>query len=307
MLTRNGFLYEVKKNKVLFLMLLPAVVYFIVFHYLPMVGILLAFKNFNYSDGIWFSPWAGLDNFKFLFKSGDLLLITKNTILYNLGFILVNDTLAICTAILLSELSGRIYKKYCQSVMLLPYFISFVLLGAFSYNLFNYEFGSLNTLLKFFNLQPINVYGMPEVWKYILVAFNTWKWVGYGTIIYLAAIMNISSEYYEAAKIDGATIAQQIRFITFPLLMPTIMIVFLFKLGSIVRGQFELFYQIVGDNGTLYKATDIIDTYVFRSLARNFDIGMGTAAGLYQSLFGFVLIMLVNYVIKKVREDYALF
>ena len=307
MLTRDGIIYEIKRNKVLFLMLVPAIIYFIVFHYLPMIGIILAFKNFNYSDGIWHSPWAGLDNFKFLFKSGDLFLITKNTILYNLGFILVNDSIAICTAIFLSELSGKIYKKYCQSVMLLPYFISFVLLGAFSYNLFNYEFGSLNTLLKFLNFQPVNLYGTPEVWKYILVVFNTWKWVGYGTIIYLTAIISISSEYYEAADMDGATIFQQIRYITIPLLMPTIVIVFLFKLGSIVRGQFELFYQIVGDNGGLFKATDIIDTYVFRSLVRNFDIGMGTAAGLYQSLFGFALIMIVNYVIKKVREDYALF
>lgn len=303
----KGFLYEVKKNKVLFLMLLPAIVWFIVFAYFPMTGLVLAFKNYNYTDGIFNSPWVGFDNFKFLFVSGAIYRITTNTILYNFVFIGLGTISQIAAAVFLSEMTGKWFKKLSQSLMFLPYFISYVLLGAFVYNIFNFEFGSLNTLLKTFNLTPIDVYGTPGIWKYIIICFYLWKWIGYGSIIYLAAIMSINSEYYEAARMDGATVFQEIRHITLPLIMPTVVILFLFNIGSLLRGQFDLFYQLIGDNGNLFEATDIIDTYVFRALTRSFDIGMGSAVGFYQSVFGLLLVVTVNYIIKKINSDYALF
>lgn len=181
-----------------------------------------------------------------------------------------------------------------------------MLVGAFVYNLFS-DLGVVNSVLKQIGLHPYDFYLHTAPWKFIIVFFNIWKGLGYGTVIYLAAIMAISDEYYEAAKIDGATIFQQIRNITLPLLKPTFILLILFSLGGIMKGQFDLFYQIIGSNGMLYDATDIIDTYVFRSLTVNFDIGMGTAAGLYQSFFGFALIMIVNFIIRKTNKDYSLF
>lgn len=191
--------------------------------------------------------------------------------------------------------------------MFLPYFISFVLLSVIAYNMFNYESGFVNTVLKRFEAGPVDIYNTPWIWVFLIIIFYLWKNLGYSMVIYLAAITGISDEYYEAARIDGANIFQRIWYITVPMLKPTFVILLLFSLGSIMKGQFDLFYQLIGNNGVLYNATDIIDTYVYRSLKVTFDIGMATAAGLYQSLFGFILIMTVNYIIRKVNEDYALF
>jgi putative aldouronate transport system permease protein len=272
-----------------------------------MGGVYLAFTKYNYVDGIFGSPFVGMDNFRFLYISGNLFNITKNTVLYNIAFLLTGNLCQIAVAIFISEIPGRLFKKVSQSLMFLPYFVSFVLVGLVVYNILNYETGLLNTILKSLNFEPIDVYGNVGAWKYILVLFNIWKGIGYGSVIYLAAIMGIDREMYEAATIDSANIFQQIRYITLPMLKPTFIVLVLLQLGNILRGQFELFYQIIGSNGTLYKATDIIDTYVFRALVNSFDIGMGTAVGLYQSFFGFVLIMTVNTIVKKVSPDYALF
>ena len=304
---KHPFLHELCRNRVLFIMLLPAILYFLIFRYLPMFGVYLAFTRYNYIDGMFGSPFVGMDNFRFLYISGALFNITKNTVLYNIAFLITGNAAQILVAIFISEIPGRIYKKTTQSLMFLPYFVSFVLVGLVVYNLLNYETGALNSALRSLGLEPVDVYGNVGAWKYILVLFNIWKGIGYGSVIYLAAIMGIDREIYEAARIDSANIFQQTRFITLPMLKPTFIILVLLQLGNILRGQFELFYQIVGSNGTLYKATDIIDTYVFRALVNTFDIGMGTAAGLYQSFFGFVLIMLVNTIVKKVNSDYALF
>jgi putative aldouronate transport system permease protein len=303
---KSGFLRELNRNKMLFLMVAPTLLFFIVFSYIPMVGVYYAFTKFDFEGGLFGSEFIGLKNFEFLFKSGILWNLTKNTVLYNLAFIILGNIMQIICAIFLAQLSSKFFKKTAQSLMFLPYFLSWVLVGAFVFNLFS-DLGVVNTVLKQLGLQPYDFYLQTAPWKYIIVFFNIWKGIGYGTVIYLAAIMSISDEYYEAAKIDGATIFQQIRRITLPLLMPTFILLILFSLGGIMKGQFDLFYQIIGNNGMLYDVTDIIDTYVFRSLTVNFDIGMGTAAGLYQSFFGFVLIMLVNYIIKKTREEYALF
>ncbi len=304
---KNGVLQELKKNKVLFFMLTPTLIFFIINNYLPMVGIYYAFTKFDFRGGLFGSPFIGLKNFEFLYKSDTLINITKNTIEYNLIFIVIGNALQILTAVLLSLLIGKWFRKATQTLMFLPYFVSYVILSVLVYNLFNYEYGFINTFLKSFNIGPIDFYNTPGIWKFLIVIFYLWKWLGYGTVIYLAAILGISKDYYEAAEIDGANIFQQIRTITLPLLKPTFIILFLFSLGSIMKGQFELFYQMVGNNGNLYTTTDIIDTYVYRSLMVDFDIGMGTAAGLYQSLFGFILIMAVNYLVKRKNPEYALF
>ncbi|MDQ0193809.1 ABC transporter permease [Paenibacillus wynnii] len=303
---KGGIIREFNRNKVLFLMVAPTLLFFLIFSYIPMVGVYYAFTKFDFDGGLFGSEFIGLKNFEFLYKSGILWNLTKNTVLYNLAFIILGNIMQVICAIFLAQLSSKFFKKTAQSLMFLPYFLSWVLVGAFVFNLFS-DFGVINTLLKQLGLQPYDFYLQTTPWKYIIVFFNIWKGIGYGTVIYLAAIMSISDEYYEAAKIDGANIFQQIRRITLPLLMPTFILLILFSLGGIMKGQFDLFYQIIGNNGMLYDVTDIIDTYVFRSLTVNFDIGMGTAAGLYQSFFGFVIIMLVNYIIKKTREEYALF
>lgn len=303
----KGFWAELSRNKIMFLMVAPALLFFIVFSYIPMVGVYLAFTKFSFDGGIFGSPFIGMENFKFLYQSGTLWNLTKNTVLYNLAFIFIGNFLQLVCAIFLSQIGNKYFKKATQSIMFLPFFISWVLVGAFVFNLFNSDTGVINTLLKQLGMQPYDFYLNTAPWKYIIVFFSVWKGLGYGTVIYLASIMSISDEYYEAAEIDGANIFQQIRSITIPLLTPTFILLIIFSLGGILKGQFDLFYQIIGSNGMLYDATDIIDTYVYRSLAVNFDIGMGTAAGLYQSFFGFLLVILVNFIVKKFREDYALF
>jgi putative aldouronate transport system permease protein len=306
-LSKKGLLYELMKSRVLYLMILPTLLFFIIVSYLPMIGVYLAFTKFNFRDGLLGSPFVGFENFKFLFQSGTLLNITRNTVLYNFAFIFLSNFLGIFVAIMLNEVRSRWFKKVTQSVMFFPYFISFVIVGAFVYNIFNYESGFLNSLLKALHIEAFNAYGTTWIWQYILVALYLWKNIGYNTIIYLAAITSISDEYYEAARMDGANIFQQIRRITIPLLMPTFIVLLLLSLGGIMRGQFDLFYQVIGSNGTLFNSTDIIDTYVFRALKVTFDIGLGTAAGLYQSFFGCILILTVNYLIRRKHEEYALF
>ena len=304
---KNGFILEISKNRVMWLMILPAIIFFLIFSYLPMIGIVLAFKNFNYNQGILGSPWVGLENFRFLFTSGTIWRVTKNTILYNLVFIGLGLVVQISLAIMLSEIGRKWYKKITQSFMFLPYFVSYVLLAAFVYNIFNYEYGVLNNILISLGFERFDAYGNAGVWKYVLVFFNEWKGLGYGVVIYLATFTGISSEYYEASKIDGANKWKEIWYITLPLLKSTVIVITLFAVGRIMRGQFELFYQIIGNNGNLFSTTDIIDTYVFRMLTQSFNPGMGTAAGLYQSVTSFVLILFVNYLVKKAEPEYSLF
>lgn len=307
MLKKNGVLRELVTNRILFLMLLPALIFFLINSYVPMVGIYYAFTRFDFNTSLFNSQFVGLDNFKFLWKSGVLARLTLNTVGYNIVFILLGNVLAIALAILLSELRLQWFKKLTQSIMFLPYFVSFVILSVIVYNVFNYESGFLNSTLKSFGYESLDVYNTPWVWVFLIIIFYLWKNIGYSMVIYLASITGISEEYYEAAKIDGANIFQRIWYITVPMLKTTFVMLLLFALGSIMKGQFDLFYQLIGNNGVLYNTTDILDTYVYRSLKVTFDIGMSTAAGLYQSLFGFVLIMTVNYIIKKINDEYALF
>jgi putative aldouronate transport system permease protein len=291
----------------LFLMLIPALIFFVINNYIPMVGIYYAFTRFNFRGGLFGSPFIGFENFNFLMRSGKLLSLTVNTIGYNIAFILVSNILQIFFAIVLSQLWGVLFRRISQSLIFLPYFVSYVILNAIVYSIFNYDTGYINTLLTSLGIERFNAYGTAWIWRILMVVFFVWKSLGYGTVVYLAAITGISQEYYEAAKIDGAGVIQQIFKITIPLLAPTFIILLLFALGGIMRGHFDLFYQVIGNNGLLFEATDILDTYVYRSLKQNFDVGMGTAAGLYQSIVGFVVIMTTNRIIKKTQPDYVLF
>ena len=307
---KDSFFYEIYKNKTLYLMTLPVLVFFALLSYIPMVGVYYAFTNYNFKAGLFGSPFVGLKNFAFLFSGGVnsvILRITRNTVLYNLIFILIGNVIQVFTAIVLSELTSKIFKRVCQSLMFLPHFVSYVMIAVLSYNLFSYEFGIINNILKSFGVEAVNFHSMPNAWWVIIPIVYFWKTTGYGMVIYLAAIMGIDREMYEAADIDGANVFQRIWHITVPNLKPTFIILLLFSLGSILRGQFDLFYQLVGRNGQLFSATDIIDTYVYRSLTQNFDIGLGTAAGLYQSLFGMITVLTVNFIVKKLNPDYALF
>jgi putative aldouronate transport system permease protein len=304
---RRGVLHELGKNRALYLMFLPVCLYFILFSYLPIGGIVLAFKEFNYRDGILWSPWNGLKNFQFFFRSGKAWTVTRNTFLYNLLFLALYTFFSVLTAILLSEMRGKRFRKIAQSSMFLPYFISWVVAAAFLYNLCNYEYGMINRVLATLGMKPINVYATPRYWYLILPFAYVWKWVGFGSVLYLAAITGIDQECYEAATIDGASEFQKIFRITLPLLRPTMVILVLLGVGRILRGEFDMFYQLIGNNGILIDGTDIIDTLVFRSLLGTQDFGMATAAGFYQSVLCFAIIMIVNRAVRAVESDYALF
>jgi len=304
---RGNVISELLKNKTLYAMLLPSILFYFVLAYLPMAGMVVAFKEFRYDTGLFMSPWTGFDNFEFFFISGKAWLITKNTLLYNTAFIITGLFLQLLVAIIIAELGGVWAKKIIQSTLLFPFFISWVIVGIIAYNLLNYEYGFINSLLKMVGKEPLDFYGEGSYWKYIIVAFNNWKSVGFGSLIYLAVIMGIDPSLNEAAKIDGATIFQRIRHITIPLTVPTTVILVLLAVGNIFRGNFDLFYQLVGNNGALFDATDVIDTYVFRSLINSSDIGMSAAAGFFQSVLCFAIILITNYVVKRVNSDYSLF
>ena len=314
-LTRNKLVYrkantvikDLKENGVFFIMLLPSALLTIMLCYIPMFGIIIAFKEYNFRDGMFGSKWSGLKNFEFFFKSGKAWLITRNTLLYNLVFIITGTIIAIMLAIFISEVGGKYYKKIAQSAVFLPNFMSWVIISTIAYNIFNPDYGTLNTLRKFIGLSSIDVYSKSAYWYFILPILNIWKAAGWGSIIYFAAIMGIDQECYEAGEIDGANIFQKTWHITLPMLKPTVTILTLLSIGGILRGNFDMFYQLIGNNGILFNSTDIIDTYVFRSLLNNQDIGMSAAAGLYQSMFGFILIWGVNRIIRKISPEYALF
>ena len=302
-----GFLTQLKRHGVLYAMFLPVAVYFLVFAYLPMTGIVVAFKDFNYQGGVWGSPWNGWENFRYFFESGKLVQVTANTLLYNTLFLGAYLVVSIVVAVLLSEMTGRRIKKAFQTMLFLPYFISWVTVSAIVYNLFNYEYGLTNTFLKDLGAPPVDLYADPVVWMGLLPLFYVWKWVGFGSVLFLAAIAGQDRECHEAASIDGASVFARIHRIVLPQLKPTIITLALLGVGRIMRGEFDMFYQLVGTNGNLLDATDIIDTLVFRSLVSTQDFGMSSAAGLYQSVLCFVIILAVNGYVRRQDKNQALF
>lgn len=301
------FFQKVKRSRTLLLMCLPAIIFFFAFNYMPLPGIYVAFVKYNYRDGIFGSKFIGLQNFEFLAQSGKLLSLTKNTILYNLAFIILGNFLAVFVAILLNEMRSKWFKKVSQTLMFLPYFISQVLVGILVFNLLNYDTGFVNGILTSMGLERWQPYSDPNVWPVLLVIIYLWQQTGYNSVVYFAAIMGIDGEMMEAAKVDGANGFQRIRYIILPSLKPTIVILLLFALGGIVKGNFGLFYNIVGTNPILYNTTDIIETYVYRATMTDFNFSTASAVGLYQSIIGFVIVMTVNWVVKKIEPDYSLF
>lgn len=303
----KGFFKKVYKYRAFLLMLLPAVIYTLVFAYYPMTGIVLAFKKYTYAGGIWGSAWNGLENFKFFFQSGQASLVTRNTVLYNIVFILLNTVTQIAVAIFLTEIHNKHYRKISQSIMFLPYFISWVIVGVMAFNIFSSDYGFMNRLITALGGEPVAFYTTPKVWPFILVFFNLWKGVGYGSVMYLAAIMGIDTSIYEAAQIDGANVFQRIFKVTIPMIMPTTITLFLLSVGGIFKGNFDMFYNLVGSNGLLYNYTDVIDTLTFRALMTNPNFGMSAAIGLFQSILCFITVLVVNKLVGLYDRDYTLF
>ena len=305
--TKMPFRKALKNNWLLLVMLIPAVTFVVIFSYMPMSGLVLAFKTYRVRDGIFGSPWCGWQNFKFLLISGKLWPITRNTILYNLVFLTFNTACEVIFALLLSELGGVWFKKISQTIMFLPYFISWVVIRAVMYNLFNFEHGVVNNVLTAMGLPAVDIYNNPNIWPPLLVIIKLWKSAGYGSVVYLASLTGQDREIFEAAEVDGANIFQRVWHISIPSLIPTIIIMLLLGVGNIFRGDFSLFYQTVGNNSMLLSTTDIIDTFVFRSLINTGDIGMSSAAGLYQSVLCFITVLIFNAAVKKYDPDYSLF
>jgi putative aldouronate transport system permease protein len=291
-----------------YVLALPGIIYLIINNYIPMYGILIAFKKLNFQKGLFASDWYGLSNFKFLFASMDAWVITRNTILYNIAFFIVGTFLAVTLALLLNEIKNRIYSGLCQSLILLPFLMSWVIVGYLGFAFLSSEVGLINkSVLGPLNLETINWYQEKKYWPFILIFVNTWKGVGYSMIIYLSSIVGISQEYYEAALLDGAGKWQQIRKITLPLLKPTILTLMILSLGNIFRSDFGLFYQLPRNSGILFSVTRTIDVYVYQALMRNSNYSMSAAASVYQSVVGFFCIVTANYVIRKYRPESALF
>lgn len=305
-------LQNIIKNRVWLLMVLPGALYLLIFAYLPMFGSVIAFKDFRISrDGFFASvinsEWVGWDNFKYLFSTDSAYVITRNTILYNLVFIILGLVLAVAIAIILNEIANKRLAKIYQTGMLFPHFLSWVIVSYFAFTFLSADSGLLNNILGWFGVEDISWYNESKYWPFIIVFANMWKGIGYGSIVYLAAIVGIDKTYYEAAMIDGASKWQQIRHVTLPLLRPLIIILAILDVGKIFNSDFGLFYQLPRDSGALYSVTNVIDTFVYRGLMTLGDIGMSTAAGLYQSVVGLILVLLTNYIVRKIDDESALF
>lgn len=306
--TRRKGRRSLRKYVPLYIMMLPGLIYLLINNYLPLFGLSIAFKDVNYSKGIWDSDWIGFKNFEYLFKTDDAFIITRNTILYNAAFIVLGLIVSVGVAILLNEIRNKVASRFYQSVIILPFLISIIIVSYLVYAMFSVNTGMVNkTLLPALGLDPISWYTEPKYWPFILTVVHIWKAAGYSCIVYLAAIIGIDPEYYEAAKLDGASKWMQICKITLPMITPVITILTLLGIGRIFYSDFGLFYQVPMDSGALFSTTNVIDTYVFRGLMQLGDIGMSSAAGFYQSLVGFVLVLVSNYIVRKIDKNNALY
>jgi putative aldouronate transport system permease protein len=296
-----------KANLEFTLLALPAMACLFIFNYLPMAGIVIAFKRFRVNLGFLRSPWVGLDNFRFFFESQDAWRITRNTLGYNAIFIILGLVVSVAFALMLFELTNRMVLKVYQTVFFFPYFLSWVVVGYVLYAFLDMQYGLLNGLLKTVGVEQIQWYLSPKYWPPILIIMNLWKTIGYFSVIYYAGLMGIDKELYEACVIDGANKWQTIAHISVPLLSPLIVAMVILQIGRIFYADFGLFYNLPRDIGTLYPSTDVIDTYVYRSLRVTGEIGIASAANFYQALVGFVLVIVSNGVVRRINPDHALF
>lgn len=305
---KGVFHKRLKKSIPVYLLMLPGLIYLFCNNYMPMFGIVIAFKKINWQLGLWKSPWVGFDNFKFLFKSKDTARMIRNTVGYNILFIVLGTVLAIAVAILLNEIVHRKSKTVYQSLILLPYLMSWVVVSYLVYAFLSNETGFINnTLLAALGAEPVNWYQKAKYWPWILTFVNLWKSIGFSMVIYYSSIVGISTEYYEAARLDGAGKWKQITNITLPLLKPTVITLLIMNVGRIFASDFGLFYQIPRNSGALYATTQTIDTYVYNALMKLGNISMSSAASVLQSIVGFVLVMCVNTIVRKYERNSALF
>lgn len=295
---------DIWKHKELYIMLIPGTIYLLINNYLPIGGLVLAFKKYDYSKGIWRSPWAGLKNFKYLFSTKDAFLMIRNTLGYNFVFILTGTILSIVVAIILNEIRGRIPKKIYQTLILIPYLVSMVVVSYLAYAFLSTDNGFINNSILH---HKVNWYMSPKYWPAILTFINLWKTFGYNSIIYYATVIGIDSSLYEAAVVDGASRWQRIKHVTLPGLRPTIITMVLLAIGRVMYSDFGLFYQVPMNSGVLYNVTTTIDVYVYKSLLVLNDVGRSAAAGFFQSICDFILVFVANLIVKKLDEDSALF
>ncbi len=304
-----------KKHKInwrkfipLYFMALPAIVYLFINNYMPLYGMQIAFRELDYSKGVFNGDFVGLRNFSFLFSTNEAFIMVRNTVLYNLLFIVFGTVFSLTVAILFAEIKNKVAAKVYQSAMLIPHFISMVIVSYLAFAYLSSETGFINnTILKLFGAEPVSWYSEPKYWPFILLFINIWKGMGYSLLMYTARLLTISDEYYEAARIDGATKIQQIFRITLPLLKPAIIMMIILSLGRMFYSDFGLFYQVPMNAGALYSVTTTIDTYSYRALMNLGDITMSTATGVFQSFVGFILILASNLLIRKISKDDALF
>lgn len=304
---RGSKLKHIAKNPFLYVMAVPGLLFFLVFSYFPIYGIMIAFKDYDFSKGITGSKWVGFKNFDYFFTSDDFWTVLRNTLVLNTLFILFTTMAAVLIALMFNEIRNKYFKRISQSLIFLPYFMSWIVVGMIVQSMFGGEEPMINAWLQGLGLEPINWMFEAKLWPFILTLIRVWQGAGYLSIIFLAAITGISEDLYEAARIDGASKPQIMLRITLPLLVPTIMIMTLLAVGRIFNGDFAMIYAIIGDNSLLYPTTDVIDTFVFRSMRQLHDFGMSSAVGLFQSVMGLIFVVIANGITRKVSKESALF
>lgn len=307
-----NFFQRLWKNRIFLLMVAPGTIFLIVFFYIPVFANVVAFQNFQYSDqgflySIMHSPWVGFDNFKFFFQSADFWIVLRNTVGYNLTFLLLNFFFAIFFGVVMSQMRKAKLLKAYQTMMLFPYFLSWAILAYFVYAFLSTDKGIINHMIQSFGGQPIDFYNAPWVWPFIIIFLGVWKGIGYNSILYFATAMGIDPAYYDAAMIDGANKWQQIKNVTLPHILPIATLMLVLNIGGIFRSDFGLFYLIPRSSGTLINVTQTFDTYIYRALTTTNDIGMSTAAGLLQSVVGALLIFITNWIVRRKHPESALF
>lgn len=308
----RGFAAEVRKNWPLFVMLLPGAFVLLINNYIPMFGVVIAFQRYrlngSFFNSIFTSEFIGFKNFEFFFKTPYALNVTRNTILYNLVFIFLGLVIPVAAAIALNEITSKRLSKVYQSFLFLPYFLSWIIVSYLAFSFLSIENGFINKgILEPLGIAPVKWYFEPAWWPFILVFFQLWKYTGYNIVVYLAAVSGIDSEYYEAASIDGATKWAQIKHITLPMLQPIMIIMTLLAVGRIFNADFGLFYNVPRSLGALASTTEVIDTYVYKALRNSSNVGMSSAAGLYQAVVGCITVFAANYAVRKIDKDKALF